>query len=126
MSWAPNTLQERAEEARRGEPFPSVTVRELLSWFASYKRGKHVVALVDSGLKEAKVTTWPHFNSVYLDQKVEIRPIPEGKDAPAGELAEETRAVQHEDPVPRPAQLSAANSEPVAVNWEAWSATMIE
>jgi CBS domain-containing protein len=74
--WAPtwrSPLSEAADAAKSGRP-PRVTVRKLLSWFDSQRRGSFVVAHIRQTLDAQGVETEPDFNSVWIDAEVTIIP----------------------------------------------------
>lgn len=50
MAWAPDQLKKVREDLDQGTK-RSVSVRELLQWFGSYRRGRHVVSQVRQSLK---------------------------------------------------------------------------
>jgi CBS domain-containing protein len=67
-------LVEAAEAAMNGKPLHSVTVRKLLSWFGSQRRGSFIVWYIRHSLDKLGVTTDPDFNSVWIDAEVKIVP----------------------------------------------------
>lgn len=142
---ASKEFEEARERVKNGDA-PTVTVRELLAWFGAYRRGKHKAAEVRSELEAAGLRTWPDFTGVHIDGQVELRPLessgpaaappepaqpPPAKEqaqqgpqgAPAAPNVQGADATQDgreaEDPVPRLAQLAAANRAPVTVTRDA-------
>jgi hypothetical protein len=59
-----------AEELRGGRPVPPVTVRTFLSWFSAQRRGNSIVADIKKQLKEARVITFPDFESAWIDAPI--------------------------------------------------------
>lgn len=127
-----SSLDDIEARARRGET-PTTTVRELLSWFGVYRRGKHKAVEVRKKLEDRGLRTWPDFGDVYYDGEVEVRLIhptaaATNSDESGASLSPTARdpslgsaeaAVDDEgfgaDPVPRLAQLAAANRVPVSI-----------
>lgn len=106
------TLASKALE----EPEPPVrSVRELLELFGHRRRGKNVVRRIRGALRDHGLRTWPPFDSAHIDAKVEILPIEEPENEEGAETSRDAEA-EYEDPVPRIAQLAAANRAPTSVN----------
>jgi len=122
----PENLQDVADRIHKtGEPHRE-TVRTILSWFEQQRRGQWVVSRIRTALRELDLTTFPDFETAYIDGMVELRPTPKAVGAPpagpAGEDREgdETdRADGRGDPVARIRTLAAANRRPVPVTRDA-------
>jgi len=100
------------------------TVRTILSWFGSHRRGFNKVAQIRTALKELGLTTFPDFESTYIDGLVEFRSsVPWPKDADDAVIHENDNEIEGDfdliDPVPRLSLLQAANRAPIAVNQHA-------
>lgn len=101
----------------KGGEAVTTTVRKLLSQFHAAKRGKHIVASIDRSLKECGLMTWPDFAETYIDGEVEFRLVQ--SDQP--KVVDESKLIAspgdsgNGDPVPRLAQLRAANQSPLKV-----------
>lgn len=109
---------ELAEKAMGDTEPPVRSVRELLSIFGHSRRGKHVIRRIKNALREKGLKTWPRFDSAHIDARIEIVPVDDAEES-AGEVEPENVddiAPVDEDPVPRLAQLQAADREPVSVN----------
>src|SRR6266545_4164512 len=65
-------LARLAESLDRGEPPERVSVRTLLEWFDSQRRGSTVVWWIRQTLAKHGLKTVPDFNSVYIDAPVSI------------------------------------------------------
>jgi len=61
-----------SEELREGRPAPPVTVRTFLSWFSAQRRGNWIVANIKKQLKEARVITFPDFESAWIDAPIDF------------------------------------------------------
>lgn len=101
-------------------PEPAVrSVRRLLEIFGFSRRGANVVALIRGALRNAGLETYPPFDKAHIDAQVEFAPL-DGSDE-GGEVEDEPSISQapQEDPIPRVAQLAAANRTPLSVQPDA-------
>lgn len=122
----PENLQEVADRIHEtGEPHRE-TVRTILSWFGQQRRGRWVVSRIRSALRELDLTTFPDFETAYVDGVVELRSTREaggdrGAHPPVGEGEEDEgdRSDGRGDPVARIRMLAAANRRPVCVTRDA-------
>ena len=131
--FAPELLK-AAEAAKKGEKPHRATVRTLLDWFRSQRRGSFIVSYIRESLSKLGISTEPDFNSVWIDAEVEFVLLPEidQTDSGAGSLAIlETRVLAHdgtpiirgnlyvggaiEDPTYRIGKLDAANKPVISV-----------
>lgn len=72
MPHIPQELIDIKKRVEVGE-HPTVTVRELLSWFwGSKRRGSWVVTVIDEALASLELATEPHFNWASLDGHIEF------------------------------------------------------
>jgi CBS domain-containing protein len=108
-----------------------VTVREFLSWFGAQRRGSFIVFRIRFELEKAGLTTFPDFESAYLDSLIRFRLAettpPQASpsatqhvnvsvdDASASPQVEDL-APNYADPTYRLSKLAAANRTPVAVS----------
>jgi len=88
---------------------PTATVRELLSWFNSQRRGTNVVSQIRKQFGRIGLDTQPDFEIPHLD--VEIQFVEKASD--------ENEAPDYSDPVPRIGQLDAASNFPTTINRDA-------
>lgn len=99
------TLQERvrevADQVAQGRT-PTVTVRDLLSWYGASRRGYWINLGIRKALTEAGLKTDPDFESAYIDAEVKLVPA----DAPAADV---TAAA----PAPEAAAPGAPVQEPI-------------
>jgi len=72
--FAPELLK-AAEAAKKGETPHRATVRTLLGWFRSQRRGSYIVFYIRKSLRELGISTEPDFNAVWIDAEVEFVPI---------------------------------------------------
>lgn len=106
-------LQQIAEDLRKGNRVPPVTVRELLSWFSAQRRGYWVVMMIRDTLTAAGLETKPDFESAYIDSEITfalagaVAAVPQGEATATPQL--------YADPTYRISKLAAANSPPVCV-----------
>jgi len=117
----PEPLEEIADEIQEtGEP-KRVTVREMLSWFDQQRRGRQVTSRIRSAFRKLEVTTFPDFETAFIDGKVELRPLEKNSES-GSKRQEEANASDdddvsaHSDPVARIRMLRAANQKPVSVS----------
>jgi CBS domain-containing protein len=107
-------LKEQLQKVEKGEQV-ELTVRSLLSKFHAEKRGRLICAEIDRALDGLGLVTWPDFRAVYIDGLVELKKTEKTEDR--AETATETKAADRaqsqeaQDPVPRLAQLPAANQK---------------
>ena len=73
MAYVPEQLKRVAEKVHAGGTPEPVTVRTLLSWFGSQRRGRFVVEWIRSGLAEAGLVTNPDFDSVWIDAEIKLQ-----------------------------------------------------
>jgi len=69
MKKMPGELQEIAERVHKGQR-PRASVRTLLRWFGSERRGFRKVRVIRRALKRAKLTTTPDFEGAFIDSQV--------------------------------------------------------
>ena len=69
MKNIPEELQEIAERVKKGQR-PRASVRTLLRWFGSERRGFRKVRVIRRALKRAKLTTTPDFEGAFIDSQV--------------------------------------------------------
>lgn len=104
----PNNPSDRlaiiSEQLKKGVAGPTETVRTLLSWFNSERRGYHVVTAINKALSEHDLITEPNFASTWIDAAVTFRRKSSGN---PDEVAL--------DPTFRLGRLDAANKEVVWV-----------
>jgi hypothetical protein len=74
MMDVPAELRAIAIDIAAGSPAPSVTVRDLLSWFLAQRRGYGIVLRIRSALEAAGLITEPDFESAYIDSFISFRP----------------------------------------------------
>jgi CBS domain-containing protein len=111
MDEIPNELETVAEEVKQGEE-RTVSVRELLSWFDSQRRGRWVVQRIRKALREVDLETKPNFEVPHIDAEVEFQEWTGEED----EEDSESDEFDFSDPVPRLGQLDAASRSPETVN----------
>jgi predicted transcriptional regulator len=138
----PAQLRDIADKVDRGEQ-PSVSVRELVSWFwRSKRRGKWVVHAIRNALNELKLATDPDFEWTYIDGGVKFisalsRDQNQGERAPENVTSQESEASHaidavvsvgdklemndaveprlEADPMHRIARLKSAHSAPLSI-----------
>jgi CBS domain-containing protein len=139
----PEELQEKKTSLELGEK-PRATVRELLRWFGSARRGYHVVNRIRGALDHLGLITYPDFEGEYIDQQIffmvqakepvpatvvppegnELPPaivgippavIPPAFETPTESLVPTPTTPQPVDPSHRLGRLKAANRTPVSV-----------
>ena len=119
----PDELRMQKLALQNGEK-PRATVRELLSWFDSARRGYKVVNRIREALKELELTTWPDFEGEYIDQEVffmntqTFQPPPPPPPMTEEDTEGETPTVKTgtADPSHRLGRLKAANRKPIYVS----------
>jgi CBS domain-containing protein len=125
---APARLVEIASQVRGGQR-PEETVRNLLHWFDSSRRGYWVVKRIRGALSDVGLRTEPDFEGIYVDSPVAFVPDDAdqtgGGDSPASEprpVFEPTNAdhggdggKQTIEPAYRIGRLPSANRRPVTV-----------
>lgn len=72
MAWTPEKLKKVREDVDNGTA-QSVSVRELLQWFGSYRRGRHVVAQIRSSLRDLDLITVPDFDATWIYGSVRFK-----------------------------------------------------
>jgi CBS domain-containing protein len=70
MSEAARRLEEIAEQLKRGEKPEAETVRTLLSWFGTQRRGYAINQIIEKSLNQLGITTQPDFRFSYIDSPV--------------------------------------------------------
>lgn len=84
MAFVPPPLQRVAQQIKEGGTPEPVTVRTLLGWFGSYRRGRFVVEWIRSGLDAVGLVTVPDFDSVWIDAEIQLKPSPPAQQERAG------------------------------------------
>lgn len=108
-------LKSIAAEIDSGQK-PTATVRELLGWFGSKRRGIYVVDGINAALAEAGLVTEPDFSSVWIDAEVTFKRI---KQRNAGARVPDERSPDEEHGGQQPyliRMLDAANREVTSVS----------
>lgn len=131
-NWPPKELHDIAMQVQQGQQ-PSVTVRNLLSWFHAQRRGTWIVSEIQNALRELKLRTIPDFSGAFIDGPITFEArdesVPEsdyssGLEGPGGGpitatdtmVAGDSVAVRTSfDPTYRIGRLGSANRAPVAV-----------
>jgi CBS domain len=67
-----NRLKEIAAGLRKGQPSPSIRVRDFVSWFSAQRRGYWVVRRIREELAEAGLRTTPNFEHAWIDSEIEF------------------------------------------------------
>ncbi len=125
---ANQNLERIAEQLKHGEESPSVTVRNLLSWFGSQRRSYWNVFFIRRALKETNLETEPDFESAYIDSYVKFIVAAPAHDAPAETQPSQSDAATidsnsslaiYADPTYRISKLAAANTQPTTVTPDA-------
>ena len=99
------------------------TVRQLLSWYGSQRRGYWIVKAIRDGLASVSLATEPDFESVWIDATVQFVPVSAESSAEvAGPIASADAEVERveqqaepSDPAYRIRKLPAANRRPTSV-----------
>lgn len=52
-----------------------ISVRTLLKWFSSYRRGWWVAKSIKDAFSKLQLYTFPDFNNVYIDTLIEFRKV---------------------------------------------------
>jgi hypothetical protein len=99
MSEASRRLAEIAEQLKRGEQPEPETVRTLLGWFDTQRRGYAINQIIEKALQQFGLTTQPNFRFAYIDSPVAF--VKEVERATA--KLEET--VAPEEPAESPAEI---------------------
>lgn len=73
MKNIPEELRDIAERVQKGQR-PRASVRTLLRWFGSERRGFRKVRVIRHALKRAKISTIPDFEGAYIDSQVTFVP----------------------------------------------------
>jgi hypothetical protein len=133
MAWVPDRLREVANQVADGNR-PVVSVRTLLSWFGSQRRGRFIMVLIREALAELHLHTEPDVNWTYLDGQIKFFPDPPEKNqiedsGQPSELSLQTTDTMHlvdavvvtahptsVDPTFRIGRLELANRPPTAVH----------
>jgi CBS domain-containing protein len=69
MAWIPVELKHVHEQVVQGQT-PRVTVRKLLEWFSSERRGTRVVSSIQAALRELSLGTRPNFEDAWIDGEI--------------------------------------------------------
>lgn len=118
-------LQSIANDLDEGSDVPPLTVREFLSWFNAQRRGSFIVWFIHRALDEARLTTEPDFESLYIDAVFSFKrketPVAGSitatlQDATLSSEARVSDAPSFMDPTYRLSKLEAANRAPVSVS----------
>ena len=123
---AETAIEEAVKKAKAGEPV-TITPRELLSWVGASRRGINVVSQLRRKMEEAKVTTEPDFEGVYIDSDIKLQKVKTVKTAAAkkqvGSASTTAEAPSTEvstenvvEPAHRISRLQAANRPPTMVS----------
>jgi CBS domain-containing protein len=121
VMWIPDELRTVAGEVgARGSAGP-YSVRQLLGWFNSQRRGRVIVPIIHDVLTELKLRTDPNFEYAYIDGDLQFVPAePSPSDAEPKTAAEQPLqtvvGAAVEDPTYRIGKLPSANSPPTWVN----------
>jgi CBS domain-containing protein len=119
-------LREIAARLKEDNDVPPITVRTLLSWASSQRRGYWVVEWIRRCLREAGLTTDPDFESAYIDSLIRFVLAP--ADATALEQPDTLSAsaalsategplsATLSDPTYRISKLAAANNVPTYIS----------
>lgn len=130
----PKELRQVAEILKKGGSPPKITVRTLLTWFKSQRRGSFISSWIQDSLDDYRITTEPDFNSVWIGSEIAFvhkTNQPSKKSSlksietsakelnPKTEVATEALAVMisgaNEDPSFRIGKLEAANKPVISV-----------
>ena len=117
---------ELAEQIVKSGKSHTLTVRDLLAYFHSERRGKDVAQWIKRKLKSLKLTTEPDFEIVYIDAEIELRkaepPASKKSDSIDRQQPDGDRTYsssQARESVPRIGMVSAANRPPMTVSRDA-------
>jgi CBS domain-containing protein len=115
----PRKLKQISEQLRSKQMVPAVTVRELLRWFHSERRGSNIVYWINNSLTKAGLTTRPHFAGIYIDAMIDfvLLDATEPKKSPGDDEVGEADAEPkpYADPTYRIGKLRSANLAPLCV-----------
>ena len=117
--WLDNVSKGMNDDAAKGAPLASLTVREFIGKFGYARRGSVIVSDILNELDERNLQTVPPFDAVWIDSTISIEPKQKDQQETADasgakqENADSTNAV---DPTIRIGALEAAGREPVSVN----------
>jgi CBS domain-containing protein len=107
-------LSRIAEDLDKGNLPEHVTVRELLSWFNSQRRGNWISAYIRNELQQHGLVTNPDFQGAYIDETLAFEPTP------SATTAEDCKGAARQDEPPDPTyrigKLVSANTPPVTVS----------
>ena len=121
-------LLQVAHQLSQGDPSPSVTVREFLSWFDALRRGNYIVQSIKEVLKEAKLVTEPDFDSAYIDAPIRFVAVAEedGAEHKQGDMSGNASSDpgsastwSYSDPAYRISRLEASTRQPIYVSPDA-------
>lgn len=105
---APAGLQEVIAEVAAGQS-PRRKVRDILGWINAMRRGVVVMAQVDGHLAAARLVTDPDWKTVWIDEEVTFRPMPDPAPGDAADPVEARRG----QPAPTPDAATEAQSHAV-------------
>ncbi len=122
-------LEKIAQQLRRNEEVPPITVREFLSWFNVQRRGYWIVTSIRERLKEAGLSTKPDFEAAYIDSPIEFLLATRDEGLADQEIIVPTTTLSlsrsspsisatgtsYADPTYRISKLAAANNRPISV-----------
>jgi CBS domain-containing protein len=132
----PDQLKEVASQVSQGGE-RSETVRTLLSWFDSERRGYWVVHEVRKALRKVRVKTVPDFEEAWIDAPITFlakpkkeKGSPAGESEPVPETTAESLETENEAPIPakhadgvhsriKVGVLAAANTPPLCISPDA-------
>jgi len=120
MSTADSKLQNIKAQLSKGLAPPQETVRSLLLWFGTSRRGWRVCRQIRSKLKSYGLQTTPDFEYAYINGSVAFTPL---QDAEGGSKTQEGIAIT--DPTYRIGRLEAANVVPTSTKPDATLAEAI-
>jgi CBS domain-containing protein len=73
----PPALHDVGEKLRKGESPPSITVRELLGYFGSRRRGFYKVQEIKNAFRHLHITTYPDFEDIWIDGQIQFLSVPD-------------------------------------------------
>ena len=121
MSEASRRLTDIAEQFKRGETPEPETVRTLLGWFDTQRRGYAINQIIEKSLQQLGIATQPDFRYAYIDSPIAFVRASEGSKVESEQTVEsdntsgaavetaETLSASIQDPTYRIGRLPAAN-----------------
>jgi CBS domain-containing protein len=121
MTEATRRLAEIAEQLKRGEKPEPETVRTLLGWFDTQRRGYAINKIIEKSLHQFGITTQPDFRYAYIDSPVTFVRAGEGSKIEPEQIVEADKSADSiietaetvggaiQDPTYRIGRLPAAN-----------------